>query len=138
MWSIAQVATAEFYEFMEFSDRGGHGQSSKCRGGTTYHISRQPLHKNGQNEQNTGIKIVGNRLRKIVDFNSPARAGDDVSRYLQCMHGLHGPPHSAQSSVCCCHHVCSRHHFSSPSPAWLYSGSIVALSWLYRGPPVAL
>ena len=72
MWSIAQVATAEFYEFMEFSGQGGHGQSSKCRGGTTYHISRQPLHKNGQNEQNTGIKIVGNRLRKIVDFSSPA------------------------------------------------------------------
>ena len=93
MWSIAQVATAEFYEFMEFSDRGGHGQSSKCRGGTTYHISRQPLHKNGQNEQNTGIKIVGSRLRKIVDFSSPppvaqreTRAGDDVSSYLHCVH----------------------------------------------------
>ena len=118
MWSIAQVATAEFYEFMEFSDQGGHGQSSKCRGGTTYHISRQPLHKNGQNEQNTGIKIVGNRLWKIVDFSSPAargsvteaRAGDDVSIviYSACMT-------PAQCSVCCCHYVCSRNHFSSLS-----------------------
>ena len=129
MWSIAQVATAEFYEFMEFSDRGGHGQSSKCRGGTTYHISRQPLHKNGQNEQNTGIKIVGNRLRKIVDFSFPAargsvteaRAGDDVSSYLQC---LHNPPHSA---VCAAVIMFVAATISHPSLNCLQSGSIVAL-----------
>ena len=46
MWSIAQVATAEFYEFMEFSDRGGHGQSAECRGGATYHGRQGNLFQN--------------------------------------------------------------------------------------------
>ena len=56
MWSSAQVATAEFYEFMEFSDQGGHGQSAECRGDTTYQGRQGNLF---QNMTKTDKKLVG-------------------------------------------------------------------------------
>ena len=123
MWSIAQVATAEFYEFMEFSDQGGHGQSAECRGDTIYRGRQGNLF---QNE----VKQAKNL---IVDFSSPppvaqreTRAGDDVSRYLQC---LHGPPHSAVCAAVIMFVAATISHPSRSrlSPVWLYSGSIVAL-----------
>ena len=122
MWSSAQVATAEFYDFMEFSGQGGHGQSSECRGGSTYHGRQCNLFQNmTKRDKKT---MAGNWLQKIVEFWAPPPVAQRERPVLVMMS-------AAGSSVGmgCCHYVCSRHHFSSLSPARLY----LSPAWLYSG-----
>ena len=64
MWSSAQVATAEFYDFMEFSDQGGHtghGQSAECRGGTTYQGRQGNLFQNMTKRDKKQWQEIGSR-----------------------------------------------------------------------------
>ena len=73
--------------------------------------------------------MAGNWLQKIVEFWAPPPVAQRERPVLVMMS-------AAGSSVGmgCCHYVCSRHHFSSLSPAWLY----LSPAWLYSGSIVAL
>ena len=68
IWSIAQVARTEFYDFMEFSDQGGqvvtvsHSQSSESMGGSTYQGRQGNLFQNMTKIEKKWRKTAGNRL----------------------------------------------------------------------------